>query len=136
MSLEKTQHELGRAVSTHEEFGGEGVPLKAVKTPIFKHYVLCTQSFTEQQVPHPWLLLAPRSSTLNFPDELRPHEHTESQTYRYRERGAQQLPCYVSTTTMWYSPKLYMSQTKTKKHCSGVSVRSGDLHKSPPMFVT
>lgn len=62
MSLEKTQDELGRAVSTHEDFGGEDVSLKAVKTPIFKHYVRCTQSFTEQQVPHPWLLLAQGST--------------------------------------------------------------------------
>ena len=83
MSLEKTQDELGRAVSTHEEFGGEGVSLKAVKTPIFKHYVRCTQSFTEQQVP--------ACRRLNFELSLScaAHEHTESQTHR--ARGAQLL---------------------------------------------
>ena len=108
MSLEKTQDELGRAVSTHEEFGGEGVSLKAVKTPIFKHYVRCTQSFTEQQVP--------ACRRLNFELSLScaAHEHTESQTHR--ARGAQLLPTLQQQFGIHPNYESKQKRTSTKKH--------------------
>jgi hypothetical protein len=91
MSLQKTQDELGRAVSTHEEFGGEGVSLKAVKTPIFEHYVRCTQSFTEQ---HGAPSMAPACTQGSRTLIELAHEHTESQTYlmRWARGGAAATP--------------------------------------------